>query len=85
MEVKVNFEVYDGAAKNERHNPTEPNQALQRIDALVTDHAPSSMLRAACSAPSASIAELKRSADLFGTWIGSARIKKILGVGLLYI
>ncbi len=46
MEVKVNFEVYGGAAKNERHNRTEPNQALQRINMLVTDHAPSSMLRA---------------------------------------
>ena len=46
MEVKVNFEVYGGAAKNERHNLTEPNQALQRINMLVTDHAPSSMLRA---------------------------------------
>jgi hypothetical protein len=30
MEVKVNFEDYGGAAKNERHNLTEPNQALQR-------------------------------------------------------
>ena len=46
MEVKVNFDVYDGEAKVEGHNITEPNQALQRIDALVTDHAPSSMLRA---------------------------------------
>jgi hypothetical protein len=46
MEVKVNFEVYDGAAKKERHKVTEPNQALQRINMLVTDHAPSSMLRA---------------------------------------
>jgi len=48
MEVKVNFEVYGGAAKNERHNPirTEPNQALQRMNCIVTDHAPSSMLRA---------------------------------------
>jgi hypothetical protein len=46
MEVKVNFEVYDGAAKIERHKVTEPNQALQRINMLVTDHAPSSMLRA---------------------------------------
>jgi hypothetical protein len=27
-------------------NRTEPNQALQRINMLVTDHAPSSMLRA---------------------------------------
>ena len=46
MEVKVNFEVYDGAAKIEGHNFTEPNQALQRMTTLVTDHAPSSMLRA---------------------------------------
>jgi hypothetical protein len=29
-----------------RTNLTEPNQALQRINVLVTDHAPSSMLRA---------------------------------------
>ena len=46
MEVKVNFEDYGGAAKNERHNFTEPNQALQRMNMLVTDYAPSSMLRA---------------------------------------
>jgi hypothetical protein len=46
MEVKVNFEVYDGAAKVERHKITEPNQALQRTNMLVTEHAPSSMLRA---------------------------------------
>ena len=46
MEVKVNLEVYGGAAKIERHNLTEPNQALQRTTMLVTDHAPSSMLRA---------------------------------------
>ena len=46
MEVKVNFEVYGGAAKIERHKLTEPNQALQRTEWLVTDHAPSSMLRA---------------------------------------
>ena len=46
MEVKVNFEDYCGAAKVERHNLTEPNQALQRTNMLVTDHAPSSMLRA---------------------------------------
>ncbi len=46
MEVKVNFEVYSGAAKIERHNLTEPNQALQRTNALVTDRAPSSTLRA---------------------------------------
>jgi hypothetical protein len=46
MEVKVNFEVYDGAAEVESHNLTEPNQALQRMNMLVTDHAPSSMLRA---------------------------------------
>ena len=46
MEVKVNFKVYDGAAKNERHNLTEPNQALQRMTTLVTDRAPSSTLRA---------------------------------------
>jgi hypothetical protein len=46
MEVKVNFEVYDGAAKIERHNLTEPNKALQRMNALVTDRAPSSTLRA---------------------------------------
>jgi hypothetical protein len=46
MEVEVNFEVYGGAAKVERHDLTEPNQALQRTNMLVTDHAPSSMLRA---------------------------------------
>jgi hypothetical protein len=46
MEVKVNFEDYGGAAKNERHNRTEPNQALQRMNVLVTDRAPSSTLRA---------------------------------------
>ena len=46
MEVKVNLGVYSGAAKNERHKVTEPNQALQRMNMLVTEHAPSSMLRA---------------------------------------
>jgi hypothetical protein len=46
MEIKVNFEDYGGAAKVERHNNTEPNQALQRTNMLVTDRAPSSMLRA---------------------------------------
>ena len=46
MEVKVNFEVYGGAAKIERHDLTEPNQALQRTNMLVTDRAPSSTLRA---------------------------------------
>jgi hypothetical protein len=46
MEVKVNFEVYGGASKVERHNLTEPNQALQRMNTLVTDRAPSSTLRA---------------------------------------
>jgi hypothetical protein len=46
MEVKVNFEDYGGAAKVERHNLTEPNQALQRMEWLVTDRAPSSTLRA---------------------------------------
>jgi hypothetical protein len=46
MEVKENFEVYGGAAKTERHNLTEPNQALQRMNVLVTDRAPSSTLRA---------------------------------------
>jgi hypothetical protein len=46
MEVKVNFEDYGGAAKNERHKVTEPNQALQRMTMLVTDYAPSSILRA---------------------------------------
>ena len=46
MEVKVNFEVYGGAAKKERHKLTEPNKALQRMNVLVTEHAPSSMLRA---------------------------------------
>jgi hypothetical protein len=46
MEVKVNFRDYSGAAKIERHKLTEPNQALQRMEWLVTDHAPSSMLRA---------------------------------------
>ena len=46
MEEKVNFEDYFVAAKIERHKRTEPNQALQRMTTLVTDHAPSSMLRA---------------------------------------
>ena len=46
MEVKVNFEDYVGAAKVESHNLTEPNQALQRTNMLVTDRAPSSALRA---------------------------------------
>jgi hypothetical protein len=46
MEVKVNFEVYDGAAKVERHKITEPNQSLQRMNMLVTDCAPSSTFRA---------------------------------------
>jgi hypothetical protein len=46
MEVKVNFEDYVGAAKNERHKLTEPNQALQRMNVLFTDRAPSSTLRA---------------------------------------
>ena len=46
MDVKVNLKVYDGAEKNERHKVTEPNQALQRINMLVTDYAPSSILRA---------------------------------------
>jgi hypothetical protein len=44
MEVKVNFEDYGGAAKIERHKLTEPNQALQRMNMLVTDRAPSSTL-----------------------------------------
>jgi hypothetical protein len=46
MEVEVNFKVYGGAAKVERHKLTEPNQALQRMNMLVTDRAPSSTLRA---------------------------------------
>ena len=46
MEVKVNFEVYGGAAEVESHNLTEPNQALQRMTRIVTDCAPSSTLRA---------------------------------------
>jgi hypothetical protein len=46
MEVKVDFEDYSGAAKVERHDLTEPNQALQRMTTLVTDRAPSSTLRA---------------------------------------
>ena len=46
MEVKVNFKDYSGAAKVERHKVTEPNQALQRMNTLVTDCAPSSTLRA---------------------------------------
>ena len=46
MEEKVIFEVYDGTAKNLRHKATEPNQALQRMNMLVTDRAPSSTLRA---------------------------------------
>jgi hypothetical protein len=46
MEVKVNFEVYGGAAEVQSHNLTEPNQALQRMEWLVTDRAPSSTLRA---------------------------------------
>ena len=46
MEVKVNFEDYVVAAKVEGLDLTEPNQALQRMNALVTDCAPSSTLRA---------------------------------------
>ena len=46
MEAKVNFEEYGGAAKVWGHNLTEPNQALQRMNMLVTDRAPSSTLRA---------------------------------------
>jgi hypothetical protein len=46
MEVKVNLEVYGGEAKACATNLTEPNQALQRTNMLVTDHAPSSILRA---------------------------------------
>ena len=46
MEVKVIFEVYGGAAEVESHKLTEPNQALQRMNTLVTDYAPSSILRA---------------------------------------
>jgi hypothetical protein len=46
MEIKVNFEDYGGAAKVEGHNFTEPNQALQRMNCIVTDYAPSSILRA---------------------------------------
>ena len=46
MEVEVNFEDYVVAAKVERRNLTEPNQALQRMTTLVTDRAPSSTLRA---------------------------------------
>jgi hypothetical protein len=46
MEEKVNFEVYGGAAIIEGHNLTEPNQALQRTNMLVTDRAQSSTLRA---------------------------------------
>jgi hypothetical protein len=46
MEVKVNFKVYGGAAKVERHNLTEPNQALQRMKCIVTVCAPSSTHRA---------------------------------------
>jgi hypothetical protein len=44
MEVKVNFEDYCVAAKVERHNLTEPNKALQRMNCIVTDRAPSSTL-----------------------------------------
>ena len=32
--------------KNRNKKPMEPNQALQRMTALVTDYAPSSILRA---------------------------------------
>ena len=46
MEVKVRFDDDVVAAKNERHKVTEPNQALQRMNMLVTDRAPSSTLRA---------------------------------------
>ncbi len=46
MEVEVNFKDYGGAAKVERHKVTEPNKALQRMNTLVTDRAPSSTLRA---------------------------------------
>jgi hypothetical protein len=36
----------DSLLKEIQKNPTEPNQALQRINMLVTDRAPSSTLRA---------------------------------------
>ncbi len=44
MDVKVNFEEYCGAAIVERHKLTEPNQALQRMNVLVTYRVPSSTL-----------------------------------------
>ena len=44
MDIKVNFKDYDCAAKVEGLDLTEPNQALQRMNMLVTDRAPSSTL-----------------------------------------
>ena len=46
MNAEVNFKDYEYVAKACATKPTEPNQALQRMNMLVTDHAPSSMLRA---------------------------------------
>ena len=46
MDIKVNFKDYDCADKVEGLELTEPNQALQRMNCIVTDCAPSSTLRA---------------------------------------
>ena len=46
MEVKVNFEVYGGAAEVESHKLTEPNQALRRMIMPVTVRSPSCTNRA---------------------------------------
>ena len=46
MEVKVNFEDYVVVAKVGGLDLMPPNQALQRMNMLVTDYAPRSILRA---------------------------------------
>ena len=46
MESEVNFKDYLGVAKACATQVTEPNQALQRMNCIVTDRAPSSTLRA---------------------------------------
>ena len=46
MAVEVNFEDYVVAARVGGVDLMPPNQALQRMNMLVTDYAPSSILRA---------------------------------------
>ena len=46
MKAEVNFKDYEDVAKACATKATEPNQALQRMNVLVTDRAPSSTLRA---------------------------------------